>query len=152
MLLRLVDTRFQDLFTPLAGVLFAFPSWYWSTIGRQVVFSLGRWSSQIPARFLGPRSTQVPLGRLALFRLRGYHPLWPDFPDGSARDKLCNFLGALPYPPSGPTTPNAQRRQAYMHSVWAVPRSLATTGGISFDFVSNGYLDVSVPRVRSTGL
>ena len=31
---RLVGTRFQVLFTPLAGVLFAFPSRYWFTIGR----------------------------------------------------------------------------------------------------------------------
>ena len=31
---------------------------------------------------------------------------------------------------------------------WAVPRSLAATGGISVDFCSSGYLDVSVPRVR----
>ena len=32
--------------------------------------------------------------------------------------------------------------------VWAVPRSLATTCGITFVFFSCGYLDVSVPRVR----
>ena len=31
--------------------------------------------------------------------------------------------------------------------VWALPRSLATTYGISFDFFSCGYLDVSVPHV-----
>ena len=30
----------------------------------------------------------------------------------------------------------------------AVPRSLAATNGISVDFSSSGYLDVSVPRVR----
>ena len=32
----------------------------------------------------------------------------------------------------------------------AVPRSLATTSGISVDLFSSGYLDVSVLRVRST--
>ena len=35
--------------------------------------------------------------------------------------------------------------------VWPVPRSLATTGGISVDFSSSPYLDVSVqavPRLR----
>ena len=32
-------------------------------------------------------------------------------------------------------------------SVWPLPRSLATTSGISVDFSSFGYLDVSVPRV-----
>ena len=33
--------------------------------------------------------------------------------------------------------------------VWANPRSLATTYGITVVFFSCGYLDVSVPRVRS---
>jgi hypothetical protein len=32
--------------------------------------------------------------------------------------------------------------------VWAVPRSLAATDGITIVFSSSGYLDVSVPRVR----
>ena len=32
--------------------------------------------------------------------------------------------------------------------VWAFPRSLATTNGITIVFYSSGYLDVSVPRVR----
>ena len=45
---------------PSPGVLFTFPSRYWFTIGRQVVFSLGRWSSRIPTGFLVSRGTQVP--------------------------------------------------------------------------------------------
>ena len=36
--------------------------------------------------------------------------------------------------------------------VWAVPRSLAATNRISFDFFSYGYLDVSVPHVRFNDL
>ena len=32
--------------------------------------------------------------------------------------------------------------------VWATPRSLAATYGITIVFFSCGYLDVSVPRVR----
>ena len=79
MLLRLVETRFQGLFTPLAGVLFAFPSWYWFTIGRQVVFSLGRWSSQIPTGLLEPRGTQEPLGRLTPFAYRAITCCGPTF-------------------------------------------------------------------------
>lgn len=31
---------------------------------------------------------------------------------------------------------------------WAAPRSLVATEGISVDFFSSGYLDISVPRVR----
>ena len=32
---------------------------------------------------------------------------------------------------------------------WPGPRSLATTNGVSFDVLSSGYLDVSVPQVSS---
>ena len=52
--------------------------------------------------------------------VRGCHPLWLIFPDHSG----------------------------HSHGS-AGPRSLATTGGVSVDFLSSGYLDVSVPRVRS---
>ena len=48
---------------------------------------------------------------------------------------------------AGPTTPNGRN-----HSVWALPISLAATLGVSFDFSSSGYLDVSVPRVASLKL
>ena len=48
----LVGTRFQVLFHSPPGVLFTFPSRYFSSIGHQVVFSLGRWASLIPTRFL----------------------------------------------------------------------------------------------------
>ena len=49
---------------------------------------------------------------------------------------------------------NPVRRRPYYTAiaetitVWAAPRSLATTYGITFVFFSYGYLDVSVPRVR----
>jgi hypothetical protein len=38
--------------------------------------------------------------------------------------------------------------RALTPTVWALPRSLATTWGITIVFSSSGYLDVSVPRVR----
>ena len=59
---QLVGKRFQVLFHSPPGVLFAFPSRYWFTIGHQGVFSLGRWSSRIHAGFHVSRATQVPLG------------------------------------------------------------------------------------------
>ena len=57
-----------------------------------------------------------------VFRVRGYHPVSPDFPDRSTRPfaKDCK----------------------------AVSRSLAATKEISVDFFSSRYLDVSVPWVR----
>ena len=38
--------------------------------------------------------------------------------------------------------------QLLMTGHWPGPLSLATTQGVSVDFLSSGYLDVSVPRVR----
>ena len=52
----------------------------------------------------------------------------------TVRLQLC-ILNAVLTPP------------ALLLTVWPLPLSLATTRGISVDFSSSGYLDVSVPRV-----
>ena len=70
------------------------------------------------------------------FRLRGSHPLWPAFPYRSAK-LSCRCVSPQP--------------QRINPLVCPLPRSLATTCGISVDFSSSPYLDVSVqavPRVR----
>ena len=64
----LVGTRFQVLFHSPLGVLFTFPSRYLFTIGYYHVFSLTRWSSQIPTEFHVLRGTQVLAGRLVYFK------------------------------------------------------------------------------------
>ena len=66
-------------------------------------------------------------------RIRGSHPLWPAVP----KPFSCRLQ--IPFMQSEP-------RHARM-PVWALPRSLAATGGIDVSFFSSGYLDVSVPRV-----
>ena len=53
----LVGTRFQVLFHSPPGVLFTFPSRYCSSIGHQVVFRLGWWSTHLPAGFHVSRGT-----------------------------------------------------------------------------------------------
>ena len=63
------------------------------------------------------------LERLIILPVRGYHPLWRNFPFAS------RCFRARPG-----------------------PRSLATTNGVSFDVLSYGYLDVSIPRVCSLTL
>src|SRR5579875_1767575 len=63
----LVGTRFQVLFHSPSGVLFTFPSRYWSAIGHLGVLSLGGWSPQIQSAFHGCGLTQVPSGRLCSF-------------------------------------------------------------------------------------
>ena len=101
-LLLFVCTRFQVLFHSPPGVLFAFPSRYWFTIGRLRVFSLGGWSPH------------------------GYHPVSPSFPE-------CSTISSH-------------------YLLQALPISLATTLGISVDFFSCSYLDVSVHYVRFNNL
>ena len=66
------------------------------------------------------RISRVPpyLIRPIVLPIRGCHPLWPTFPGC-----FCHTHGS------------------------AGPRSLAATRGVSIDFLSSGYLDVSVPRV-----
>ena len=61
---------FRFSFTPLAGVLFTFPSRYSFAIGSCSVFSLGSWSTRIRAGFLVPRPTQDAARRLRLSRTR----------------------------------------------------------------------------------
>jgi hypothetical protein len=65
-------------FHPPFGVLFTFPSRYWFTIGHLVVFSLGRWSSQIPTGLLVPHGTQVFNHEVVVVSGTGVSPSMPD--------------------------------------------------------------------------
>lgn len=52
---------------------------------------------------------------------------------------------SLPLPIINPTSGPHNPRTTVVVLVWANPRSLAATNGISIDFFSFRYLDVSVP-------
>jgi hypothetical protein len=76
---------FRFYFTPLTGVLFAFPSRYWFTIGQLVVFSLGGWSPHIQTKFHVLRPTRFHskvafvYGTITLYRCTfQYIPLAPN--------------------------------------------------------------------------
>ena len=56
----LVNIRFQVLFHSPPGVLFTFPSQYFSSIGHQVVFRLGGWSPRLLTGFLVSADTLDP--------------------------------------------------------------------------------------------
>ena len=75
----LVNIGFQILFHSPPGVLFTFPSRYFSTIGHQVVFSLMGWSPLFHTRFHVPRIT---LDTIMLTRLShtGLSPSMVCFP------------------------------------------------------------------------
>ena len=128
----LVNIRFQVLFHSPSGVLFTFPSQYFSTIGHQVVFRLGGWAPRIPYRFhvsVGTQDTNcyftVSFKRLSLALV--------DLPMSFNYSSDCVMFVLTP--------------KLFLTSVWPLPISLATTLGISFDFFSSPYLDVSVREV-----
>ena len=128
----LVGTRFQVLFHSPPGVLFTFPSRYFSTIGHQVVFRLRWWSTYIPTGFHVSGGT-LDTASLLRFSCTG---LSPSMVDTSQRFPLTFTVHIAV------RTPKIRRPQ-----VWPTPRSLATTSGISVDVFSSSYLDVSVQTV-----
>ena len=69
-----VCIRFQDLFHSPPGVLFAFPSRYWFTIGRLRVFSLGGWSPHLQTGFLVSRPTSRTPSSTIQFSCTGLSP------------------------------------------------------------------------------
>ena len=132
MLCVLVNIRFQVLFHSPPGVLFTFPSQYCSTIGHWLVFRLRGWAPYLPYRFhvsVGTPDTvswrRVSSTRLSLSMV--------GFP------KTIRLPFIIPYTVHTPPS--------FLIAVWPLPISLATTFGISFDFFSSPYLDVSVREV-----
>ena len=75
----LVNIGFQVLFHSPPGVLFNFPSRYYSTIGHQVVFSLMGWSPHVHTRFHVPRITPDTTS-LHIFSSTGLSPSLVYFP------------------------------------------------------------------------
>ena len=114
--------RFQVLFHSPPGVLFAFPSQYWFTIGRSLVFSLGGWSPRLQTEFHVFRPTSRSLSTV----------------DSISRTGLSPSVAGLSRP----------FRYRFDYRLQALPISLAATFRISVDFFSCSYLDVSVRCVR----
>ena len=85
-----------------------------------------------PPGFTCPAVLWIQLADSA-FRLRDSHPLRCAFPHTSTRLRQCRALSKTP--------------KVFLPSVWPLPRSLATTNGISVDVFSSPYLDVSVQAV-----
>ena len=126
------------LFHSPPGVLFTFPS-------RYSALSVATECSALeggPPSF--PRDSSCP----AVLRLRRHGPghrfaygaLTRSGRPSQTVPLACPRTAGKPR--AGPATPAGRSRP-----VWAPPRSLAATGGISFDFSSCGYSDGSLPRV-----
>ena len=132
MLSLLVSLRFQVLFHSPPGVLFTFPSRYYSLSVTWSYLAFGDGPPFFRQDFSCPDVLRIPLHSLnvsstglspSLIYLSKYF------------DYASQYYSRGPYP------------ELIISSVWASPISLATTFGITVVFFSSGYLDVSVPRV-----
>ena len=103
------------------------------------LFSLGGWAPQLPTRLHVPRGTQDA------------NPGQPDYLYGSLTRCAAPFqaLRVASLPRCGWSYNPAATVVA---AVWALPASLATTTGISFDFSWSSYGDVSVRPPPPAGL
>ena len=132
----LVSTRFQVLFHSPPGVLFTFPSQYYTLSVTREYLGLEDGPPIFPPGFTCPAVLWIQLADSS-FRVRDYHSLWWTVPCPSANRCQCRYAVRTP--------------GILLLLVWPLPRSLATTSGISVDFFSSPYLDVSVqavPHVR----
>ena len=90
---QLVNTGFQVLFHSPPGVLFTFPSQYYALSVTKEYLGLRGGPRVFPQGF----SCLVVLWILLAvycFRVRGFHPLWPDFPDRST-NKSTHLLRSI---------------------------------------------------------
>ena len=103
-------------------MLFTFPSRYWYAIGLSGVFSLAGWSRRIRAEFLVLRVTQDAT-RPHSYSYTGLSPSMMQLSRCFHSTFEYHHVVLLP------------RMCVATHAVWALPRSLATTGGIIVYFL-----------------
>ena len=127
---------------PCSGYFSPFPHGTCSLSVSQEYLALPDGSGRFRQDYTCPALLRILLG-IKIFRVRDYHPLWLNFPEDSTiilKSTLQSY------------NPNIAETML----VWAIPRSLAATRGITIVFFSSRYLDVSVPWVsfhrRITGL
>ena len=120
---------------PCAGYFSPFPHGTGPLSVSQEYLALPDGAGQFTQDFSSPALLRILARTKLLFHVPGCHRLWHTFPGISIKVfcLLCKSFN----PDLAATKP-----------VWAVPRSLATTCGITIVFFSYGYLDVSVPHVR----
>ena len=94
-----MDARFQVCFTPLAGVLFAFPSRYLFAIGHRGVFRLGEWSPRIRTGFHVSRPNWDPGRPVGAFGYGAVTRCGPPF-------QRVRLAPSIPRP--GPATPESK--------------------------------------------
>ena len=82
---QFMDTGFQVLFHSPPGVLFTFPSRYFALSVTKECLALGGGPPDFPQGFSCLVVLWIPHADYR-FPLRGFHPLWPDFPVRSGNE------------------------------------------------------------------
>ena len=108
----LVSIRFQVLFHSPPGVLFTFPSQYYSLSVTRSYLALGDGPPSFPQDSSCPVVLWILTASLR-FQLQAFHPLCVSFPSDSS-------ISTLRYVSPNPSL-------YHYRSVWALSRSLATT-------------------------
>ena len=111
MLPQFVNTGFQVLFHSPPGVLFTFPSQYYTLSVTEQYLALRGGPRSFPQGFSCPVVLWILLPTLKL-RVRGFHPLLPVFP--------------VPFPCPHESLVQSEPRHART-TVWALSISLAAT-------------------------
>ena len=138
-----MGARFQVLFHSPPGVLFTFPSRYWCAIGHRVVLRLGWWSTQVRTGFHVPGPTQGP--RRAVRSGFAYGAVTRCGRPSHAVPLPSRTCARGRQPPDArPCNPAGGTPAGYPHRS---PFARRYSGSLEIDFLSSGYLDVSVPRV-----
>ena len=135
----LVGIRFQVLFHSPNRGSFHLSLALLFTIGHQVVLSLARWAALIHARFHGTGATREIRRRSTLFDYRAITFFGQAFQPARLKVDLvtpCHLRNSG----SGSHNPNRATLTGYhTRLVWALPFSIASTGGIDVSFLSCRY-------------
>ena len=128
----LVCIRLQVLFTPRQGYFSPFPRGTGSLSVERSYLALESGLPRFPPDFTCPMVLRSLSRKPIPFRLQDCHPLWSAIPGCSTRRPVFDF-------PTLRSDKSYNPNIACAIFVWAIPRSLAATKGISFDFCSSGY-------------
>jgi hypothetical protein len=121
-------------------VLFTFPSRYWFTIGRREYLALEGGPPDFPRDFPCPVVLRCPADGVGRVSSTGLSPTPADRPRSFDYAPSFYTAAAAAEAAAGSSNPSLRNaRRLGTHKVWAVPRSLTTTGGISVDVFSSGY-------------
>ena len=135
----LVGIRFQVLFHSPNRGSFHLSLALLFTIGHQVVFSLARWAALIHARFHGTGATRELQRRSVPFDYRAFTFYGQAFQPAHLETDFVTPCHVRNYGSGSHNTGRATLTGYHTRLVWALPFSIASTGGIDVSFLSCRY-------------